>query len=188
MAMPSEQGDLDVELKPFLNYNEMKRALKNADPDIRKEMDKTIRGFINPIAQVAKGLVPREPLSGWAKREGSSSKWGSTLAWDATAVKRGIAVRQGKRRPKGVPATSSVTAWGIYNRSPAGSIYELAGKASSGNTPAGRNFVQVLTERGHRPSRLIWRAWTEHGGGAAIKRDVARTIEEYETLLGRRLS
>jgi len=188
MATPSERADLDVTMRPLLNYNEMKKALKDADPEIRKEMDKTIRGFINPIAQVAKGYIHESPLSGWSKRDNSTSKWGSRLAWDSTAVKRGIAVRQGKRRPKNVPATASVTAWGIYNRSPAGMIYELAGKRSSGSTPAGRTFVQVLTERGHRPSRLIWRAFTEHGGGAAITRDVARTIEKYESQLGHRLS
>jgi len=188
MAMPSEQGDLDVELKSFLNYNEMKRELKKVDPDLRKEMDRTIRGLLTPIAEIAKGLVPRETLSGWRKRTNGTSKWSNSLAWDPTEVKRGISVRQGKRRPKNVPVTDSVTAWGLYSRSAAGSIFELAGKASSGTTVAGQNFVQALNERHHRPSRLIWRAWTEHGGNAVAQREVTRTIQEYETLLGRRLS
>jgi hypothetical protein len=179
--------DVDVDIKPLYHYNEFKRALKDFDPEIRKEMDKTIRGFINPIAKSAKQLVKPAPLSGWRKRPGSTSKWSDTLAWDPTKVKSGIAVRQGKRRPKGVPASRSVVAWGIYSRHPAGAIYELAGKKSSGTTVAGRTFVKVLMDRGGRPSRLIWRAFDEHGGGQAIQRDIARTIKEYESLMGHRL-
>lgn len=178
---------LEIDVKPLYNYNEVKKALKDFDPELRKEMDKTIKGFIDPVAQIAKGLVPSRPLSGWRKRPNGKSKWSNKVAWDSTVVKRGISVRQGKRRPKGIPSSDSVTAWGIYNRSPAGSIYELAGKASAGHTPAGRTFVQALTERGHRPSRLIWRAWTEHGGGAAIQRDVIRTIEDFESQINHRI-
>ena len=162
---------VDLDVKPLYNYNEVKKALKDADPAIRKEMDKTIRGFINPIAVAAKAMVPDTVLSGWKKRPGATGKWSAERGWDAQEVKSKIAVRQGKRRPKNVPANAAVTAWGIYNRSAAGSIYELAGKKSAGHSPAGRTFVQALTERGHRPSRLIWRAYDEHGGGEAIKRD-----------------
>ena len=164
-------------------YNQFKKILKDADPKLRKEMDKEIRSFLNPVSSLAKTKVPGQVLSGWAPEAEGSGEW-SKKAWDQSEVVRGIGVRQGGARKRG-SATSS--AWKIVNNSPAGAIYELAGMKSNGKTPAGRTFVEMLRQRGGRPSRLIWKAWDEKGGERVITRDIAETVGKYERELQRRL-
>ena len=164
-------------------YNEFKKILKQADPDLRKQMDKEIRSFLNPVSSLAKTKVPGSVLSGWTPEAEGSGKW-SAKAWDQSKVVRGIGIRQGGARKRG-SATSA--AWRITNANAAGAIYELAGLKSKGKTPAGRTFVEMLMKRGGRPSRLIWKAWDEKGGERVITRDIAEVVSTYERELQRKL-
>ena len=166
------------------DYTRFKKILKEADPALRKAMDKEIRSFLTPVSSLANTKAPSTVLSGWTPAAEGSGKW-AAKAWDQSTVQRGIAVRQGGKRSKG-SATSS--AWKIINKSAPGAIYELAGKKSKGKTVAGRTFVHMLTERGGSPSRLIWAAWDERGGEKAIIRSVAETINKYENELQRLLN
>ena len=166
-------------------YNEFKKILKEVDPDLRKEMDREIRSFITPVSTLAKSLVPQTVMRNWRKpTRASSSRW-AERGWDQAEVVKGIRVRQGGKRSKGA-ATSS--AWKIQNTSPAGAIYETAGRRSAGEGIAGQAFVAAITLRGGRASRLIWRAWDDSGGDKAITRDVVDTINKYENELQRRLN
>jgi hypothetical protein len=166
-------------------YNRFKKILKQADPDLRKKMDKEIRSFLTPVSSLAKAKAGQvgTPLSGWTPETEGNGKW-ADRAWDTNVVQRGIAVRQGGKRSRG-SATSA--AWRITNKSAPGAIYELAGRKSHGKTVAGRTFVSMLRERGGEPSRLIWAAWDEKGGEKAISRDVAETVMKYENELQRLL-
>jgi hypothetical protein len=163
------------------NYAETKALMKQADPALRKTMDKTIKGLLTPISKRAKSFVPEQPLSGWNYGDAGERYMPSRLPfWNAALAKRGIAVRQGGRRSKG-----SVTqaAWKITNSSAAGAAFETAGRG-----PSNSAFVKAIQSVHGKPSRLIWRAWDEAGGDNKIKRDVVATIHEYESLLQTQLN
>jgi hypothetical protein len=181
MATEIESGGLETTV--VLNgYNEFKKKLKLADADLRKAMDKEIKSFITPVSSLAKSYVPSVAMRNW--KSGGNGQWSSRLGWDQSEVLKGIVVRQGGSRSKG-SATSA--AWRIQNKSAAGAVYELAGKKSSGSGTAGISFVNAITLRGGRPSRLIWRAWDAKGGEQAITRSVLETINKFENELQSKL-
>lgn len=176
----------------FYDYNRMKKILKDFDPELRKAMDREIRGFLKPLAKDAKGILPpMSPMSNWARKPVSSDADWAKRRWDETAIKAGISVRQGGARSKGSATTSM---WRLINRSPAGSIYELAGNRRASETPQGQAFIAriekvggetVRTSRGKPGGRLIWKAYEKAGGDAAITRQVYEIARRYEQMLVR---
>ena len=175
----------DEETKVVLyGYNRFKKLLKQADPELRRNMDKEIRSILTPVSSLAKSkAASAQGLSGWRANADQSGKW-ADRAWSSSQAAQGISVRQGGKRSKG-SATSA--AWRITNKSAPGAIYELAGKKSHGTTPAGVAFVRALRERGGAPSRLIWAAWDEKGASQAIPRRIGGVVNKYETELQNRL-
>lgn len=181
MATQIESGGLETTV--VLNgYNDFKKKLKDADVDLRKAMDKEIRDFITPVSSLAKTYVPAVAMRNW--KSGGKGEWNGRLGWDQSQIIKGIVVRQGGKRSRG-SATSA--AWRIQNKSAAGAVYELAGKKSQGQGIAGMTFINAITSRGGRPSRLIWRAWDEKGGEKAITRGIVETIHKFENELQSKL-
>lgn len=166
-------------------YNEFKKLLKDFDPALRKAMDAEIRGFLTPVSQLAKTLVPQTVMRNWRKpkRPREGSRWGER-GWDQSEVVKGIVVRQGGKRRFG---TAESTVWKIQNKSAAGAIYETAGKRSAGDGVAGQSFVAAITLRGGRASRLIWRAWDQSGGEKTITKNIIDVIGRYENELQARM-
>jgi len=164
-------------------YNEFKKKLKDADADLRKQMDKEIRSFITPVSTLAKTYVPAVVMRNWTNDE-NGGEWSTARGWDPAYVRKQIVVRQGGRRSRG-SATSA--AWRIQNKSAAGVIYELAGSRSQGKSIAGTNFINAITAVGGQPSRLIWRAWDAKGGEKAITRAIVETINKFENELQSKL-
>jgi hypothetical protein len=181
MVTEIESGGLEASVVLY-GYNDFKKKLKEADAELRKAMDKEIRDFITPVSSLAKAYVPSVAMRNW--KSGGDGVWSDRLGWDQSAVIKGIAVRQGGKRSRG-SATSA--GWRIQNKSAAGAVYELAGKKSSGSGTAGMSFINAITLRGGRPSRLIWRAWDAKGGEQAITRSVVETIHKFENELQRKL-
>ena len=181
MATAIEGGGLETTV--VLNgYNDFKKKLKAADADMRKAMDKEIKSFITPVSSLAKSYVPSVAMRNW--KSGGQGVWSSRLGWDQSEVLKGIVVRQGGSRSKG-SATSA--AWRIQNKSAAGAVYELAGKKDTSHSIAGTSFINNITGRGGRPSRLIWRAWDAKGGEKSITSAIVKTINKFENDLQRKL-
>lgn len=184
-------GDAKFEFVMY-GYNEFKTLMKQAAPDLRKEMDKTIRDFLkDQVAKPAKDhYVPPAPLRNWTKepepreaKKGEKRPWNGYRVWQPEQVRKGIVVRQGGRQYRG---SITRTAWRIANRNAAGSIFELAGRSSNGKTPQGRAFIANLN-RTRKPSRVIWAAWDKAGGERVVSRHVAETIHEFDIKLQERL-
>lgn len=180
----TEQSGWDLDLALY-NYAETKALMKETDPALRKAMDKTIKGLLNPIAKRAKSFVPEQPLTGWnyggaGDRYPPNSSGNGLPFWNPSLAKRGIAVRQGGKRSKG-----SVTqaAWKITNSSAAGAAFETAGRG-----PSQHAFVKSIMQQHGKPSRLIWRAWDQAGGDNKVVAQVVATIHEYESLLQTQLN
>lgn len=170
--------DLDASL---YNYAETKALMKSAAPELRKAMDKTVRGFLNPVAKRAKSFVPEQPLTGWNYGSNGQRYMPSRLPfWNAALAKRGISVRQGGKRSKGAVTQA---AWKISNSSGAGAAFETAGRG-----PSQHAFVNAIMQQHGKPSRLIWRAWDEADGDKQIVTQVRETIDHYESQLQMQLN
>lgn len=164
-------------------YNDFKKQLKEFDPDLRRAMDREVRGVLKPIAAKAATFVPERPLSGW--RLGSGRVGPERMPdWDQGEVRKNIKVRQGGRRRRG---NATQAAWKISNLSAAGSAMETAGKRNDGNPPMGDVFIKALTLYHGKPSRLIYRAWDEAGGEKKITAEVFGIVKLYESKLERGL-
>lgn len=186
-------GDVRQQLEirsSFEGYNEFKKALKAASPELRKQMDREIRALLKPVVNDAKARVPVQPLSGWRIGNGRvGENGGSRLPdWDQSTVRKGIVLRQGGKRSRG---NSTQSAWKMQNKSAAGQVFELAKEqyapAVKGYKNSGRIFTTALTLYHGETSRLIWAAWDAAGGEKKLTRDVMVVVKTYEGKLERQL-
>lgn len=149
---------LRVETKGFRNTL---ASLKQLDPDVNKEVTKTLRDSANELRGEAQGLVNPQGLSGWKRWRGG---------YDATTIRGGIKTTTAKRRKRGTAVSNVI---GVSNTTAAGVIWELAGRRSGGSPPRsginpktgwtygnGVGFVNAIRNKsGRSASRLVWGAY-----------------------------
>ena len=150
-------------------------AMKKFTPDVYEKMNADIKNAMLVVRDDARSYVPFATMSNWEKQTGT---W-ATRAFNATTVKRGIVYRIGQTKAN---AKGFRSAYSVINKSPAGAIYETAGRANpngqpwvgrkgksgnryshSSNPTAGATFIQniqgSLQGSGKQKGRLIYRAW-----------------------------
>jgi hypothetical protein len=109
---------------------ELRKALRQFTPDLAKETQKELGTILKPITQKARGFIPStSPLSGW-EREGGGA-WGR-IAFSSGEAKRGIGYKATPSKPNRSGFRSLAR---IVNASPAGSIYETAGRLNPQGRP-----------------------------------------------------
>lgn len=117
--------------------------LKRVEPQIRKELTRSIKGDAAPLVNAARELVPfGAPLSGM--RTGK-------FAWSAKA-RSGIGIKMGGRA-----RGNEYTILSLRQNNGVGQIFDMAGKAG-GRSKRGQAFIENLTARYGRPSRSMWPA------------------------------
>lgn len=177
-------GDVKQQLEirgSVKGYNEFKKALKEADPKLRRAMDKEIRDILKPVVSSARSAVPEQPLSGW--RLGNDRTGPQRMPdWDQATVRKGITIKQGGKRSRG---NSTQSAWKLQNASAAGEVFEVAKKQRT--KPSGGVFTSALTLYHGNTSRLIWAAWDKAGGEKKLSREVLAVVKMYEGKLEREL-
>lgn len=150
--------------------DELKRALKKYAPDLRAEMDATIKAELMAVRDAARAKVPGNPPGGlynWARKKTTqevlsrTSKTRGFPIYDGSVVRRGLVYRTGTGRfnPSGFASLYS-----LWNSSDVGAIIEVAGRKNrygrpqmgnrgskstqefgrSNNPDAGRRFVGAL--------------------------------------------
>lgn len=150
--------------------DELKRALKKYAPDLRAEMDNTIKTELMAVRDAARARVPGSPPGGlynWARKKSTeeiisrTSKTRGFPVYDASVVRRGLVYRTGTGRfnPSGFASLYS-----LWNSSDVGAIIEVAGRKNrygrpqmgnrgskstqthgrSNNPDAGRRFVGAM--------------------------------------------
>jgi hypothetical protein len=177
-------GDVKQQLEirgSLKGYNEFKKALKEADPKLRRAMDKEIRDILKPVVSNARAAVPAQPLSGWRLGNGRTGE-AKMPDWDQATVRKGITIRQGGKRSRG---KSTQSAWKIQNASAAGEVFEVANKQRT--KPSGDIFTKALTLYHGNTSRLIWSAWDKAGGEKKLSQDVLAVVKMFEGKLEREL-
>lgn len=148
----------------------LKRALKKFAPDLRAELDATVKAELALVRDAARSRVPSRPpgnLYNWARPKSTedvatrTSKTRGFPIYNASVVRRGLVYRTGTGRfnPSGFAALYS-----LWNSSDVGAIIEVAGRKNpygrpqmgnrgsrstqqfgrSNNPDAGRRFVGAM--------------------------------------------
>jgi hypothetical protein len=130
------------------------KTLRQLDAEFQKQVKKDIRAAAKPLQQKAREYVPLEPpLSGFS-RSWTRSTGGTVAGWNARGKTRNKVVIKtgGKRRSDG-----SYLLVAVVQTDAMGAIYDMSGRKSSGNTPAGRAMISNLNKI-HGASRGMWPA------------------------------
>lgn len=148
----------------------LRKALKSFAPELAKETQKEIAGFLKPVVRQARGYMPSndEVPSGWVLGT-QKGKW-ERVAYDSKIARSGVSYKTtpSKVNRRGFRALAS-----IFNKSAAGSIYETAGRKSGLQgrfTPRLNGDLVGQTQK--TTGRAMYRAWEEDLGkakGAVIK-------------------
>lgn len=165
----SKNKNLEVRAD-FYGLKTFQKALREVDPDLAKELRKSVRAPMQKVYNSARRLVAQADIpSGWRQYSNGPKGWGDPTrkGWNNSKVRSGIKLREGGRTVRGVKPL-----YRIMNQSAAGNIYEFA---KNPKTAQGVSFVRKLNEQ--RPSRLIWRAYDEAGGDRVIMSEVQVGIE-----------
>jgi hypothetical protein len=147
-----------------LNVKEDIKTFQKLAPELKKELDKEIKGLLRPILVQAQSLYPATDEvrpSGW--RKGGFKKFSGIgpltqqqtrgfIAYDGSRAKAGLRTVT----PKTKKGASGFTGfYGIVQRDPGGAIYETAGRGSqasrsrtrasrSRNPNASRDFITTI--------------------------------------------
>lgn len=155
----------------ILNVQEDIRTFQKLAPELKKELDKEIKGLLRPILVQAQSLYPATDQvrpSGW--RKGGFKRFSGIgplsqeqtrgfIAYDGTRAKQGLKAVTPKARKN---ATGFTGFYGIVQRDAGGAIFETAG-------------------RGSKASRARTKASSSRNPNAS--RDFIRTIEKYHGVI-----
>jgi hypothetical protein len=131
---------------------ELRKALREFEPELAKSTQKEIVAALKPIVTAARGYLPanEDVPSGWLKRENAGGRW-AVRYYDQATARRGITW-------KASPSKANRRGWrsiaSIINKNPGGAIYETAGRKTTGqqgesvNPNAGQKFIEELAATG----------------------------------------
>jgi hypothetical protein len=177
-----------VSTKPqqVYGYYDTIAALRAFDKNAARRIDAGINKAAKVVAEDAKQLVDNDILSGFARQlpggtEGNRRR-AYGMGYDDQMVKAGIKVKRKRQKKRGNELRSFVV---IANTTPLGAIWEVAGRASSGSTPAGRAMIRNIRNRDGDASRTIWRALDNDGG--KVQDAITAQINEARRLCQRQI-
>ena len=122
-------------------------ALKRANPQVRRDLTKGVKGAAEPLIMAARGRVPNSPPL--------SRMTDGKYAWTKKA-QSGITTKVGGRS-----RGNAYTIISVIQKDGPGSIFDMAGKANNPTTAGGRAFIANLSRRFGAPSRSMWPAAEE---------------------------
>lgn len=162
---------------------EMRQALRDFAPNLAKETNKEITGFLKPVVRQARGFLPSnaDAPSGWLKNDNAKGRWASRY-YDQTEARRGITYRS---TPTREDSRGFISQASIRSKNIGGIIYEWAGrtKGITGNfTP--RLGGEFKGKNKGMTGRAMFRAYAEDEGKA--KAGVIKAIENATATFNRR--
>ena len=167
---------------------ELRKALNKLAPDIKKELDKEIKGALKPIIEDARSKVPGSAPGGLYnyndpgyERKSRTGRTAAFPSYNPRVIRKGLtySIRPSRMRDSGF-----VSLFTLLNKSRSGSIIETAGRLSprgdaesqSNNPDAGRRFIGAMngigaltdySGRGRKSSgRLLYAAYARNQGRA----------------------
>ncbi len=147
------------------------RDLQKTEPELAKEIKKDFKQIVDPIVREARVKVEGMPLSGMAR----NWKAGKIFPWSQSAVSKSIIARFSNRR-KG----NSLAVFSVTMKSPAGTIFDMAGRKSANRLAA------ALDSLYGRASRLMWPTYERNA--EAVNQNLARVVDKITDATNRRLT
>jgi hypothetical protein len=156
---------------------DMIRALRQIDPELRKEAAREIRILAKPMVASARGRMPVSvPMSGWTR---------GRTAFVPSKARTGIkaAVRFTPKR-----GSNEIKLITLKQVNPAGEIFDMAGRAYPGgkDTKGGRRGDQFVANLPGRASRVIWP--TVERFGPSIQKNLADAAAKMERTINEKTS
>jgi hypothetical protein len=141
-------------------------ALRQIDPEMRKQFDRDAKQIAAPIVEAAKQDYPEKYLSGMSRNW--SQRGRQLFPYTQSAARRGVSVKVST-------AKKNQSVIKITQRNAAASIIEVAGSAR--RNPKGDRFNTSLAIEAGQPSRVMWPSADRHlpQVTAAIE-DLVRTV------------
>lgn len=181
----------------------LRKALNAYAPDLKKEMDKTMRDALKPIVADAKAKVPAASvLYNWnepaVERKSRTSRYRAFPSFNAKEIRSGLTYSIAKQPMR---RSGFVSLFTLLNRSAVGAIIETAGRLSgmggsgdsqSNNPDAGRRFIGAMNQVGGlrdyankgqmTTGRLLYAAYDRNEGKAldAIMKAIDVAAKEFE--------
>lgn len=178
-----------------LGLKETLRALDTYDARTRRAIRRELSQAAYEVASLAKTYVDPEGLSGWGKWKGG---------YDPARIEAGIRLTSAASRKNAAVQRDYLA---VVNSTPAGAIWELAGRKSDGKPPRegrrrqrvregrryrytgvllgnygnGRAFVDAIRKRGGQASRTVWAAYDQTNAGFIRNRIEQMLIREGRT-------
>lgn len=119
------------------------RRIGSVDRGLRTQLSRKFRQSGEPLRQSALAFVPSSaPMSGWKT---------GRYKWDG--ARQGVRIKFSTKTDR----SGSIRLLTLQQKNAAGAIYDIAGRASAGNTPQGQNMIRVLNERYGAASRSMWK-------------------------------
>ena len=143
-------------------YNNSVRAIERLAPDLKKALDKEVRGILSTIVNQARDHIPYDVHpSGWARENKNSGLIGPLqqgqsrglfVRFDAAKAKAGITSASPSNKST---ASGFRNSYAVIQRDAAGAIFETAGRGSkasrartrasrSTNPNASQDFIQTV--------------------------------------------
>lgn len=137
-------------------------SLKKFDQDALKRFNKVINDELRTAKVAAQGLIPESPMRNWRTvpaKKGRTRGGAGWPAWDAGAVKAGIKTTRAQGK---VRKDYTTNAGALINKTPAGVIFEVAGRSKGKSTlsdkgGSGEQFKRNLGNKYGAASRVVWR-------------------------------
>lgn len=144
------------------------RTLKTLDKKLERESRKAMRAAVAPLQSGARSRLVAQPLSGWTS---------GRYAYDQGAASKGVKVRVGGSASKRKASWPLVT---MTQSNAGGSVFDIAGRSSSGKSPQGRAFIAGLNRYG-AASRSMWASAEDNLD--EVRKGVLEAIEATERTL-----
>jgi hypothetical protein len=131
------------------------KALRKFDPDLNRAMNKEIKKAMIPIRNNARGFLPNtsEMLRNWQPHETSpEANYSPFPQYSREEASAGIIYRQGYNKKQ---LNGWAVSYYVANTSPAGAIYETAGRVN----PDGRPTSHTITiNKRYKPIKITSRS------------------------------
>lgn len=146
----------------IVGVKETIKALRQVDPEFRKQFNRAAKDIVAPMVAEAKGLYPQLPLSGMARSW--TPKAYSIFPWQVSKVRSGVKVKTSTRRNKNAVLY-------VSQGEPAGVLFETV----SDNKPLG---AQIRS----RSPKVLWPAAERHtprinAGIEKLVREAEKTVQ-----------
>lgn len=164
---------------------ELRKALGQFAPDIKKQLDKANREVARPLIAAGQANMEEVPMTKWFTRGWNDN--GRDLGWDVATARKGIKIKQ-RGKSKKSPWSSVAQ---FRNESAIGAIFEAAGRKNKPTTPGGVQFIKNIQRWFYVPinglTRGIWKAAFRDYGTKQYQELVLKNYLEAEKELQKRL-